>query len=208
MVVEGIARGEEGNIPRLGLLLRQSDRADLRVGEHDLREQTVVDAAHLGGMRNVMRRDFALLNRDVDDFVRSGAVASRVNVRCARLHLRVGDDARAFGCYAGFLQVKPGRVRRATEREEYFLGCHANRFAIMLEGDSFQVAFTPRIHQLRPGKYRHAIAAEHSLQFRRSVRVEVAQNMFAALDQCYFGVETREELGKLHSHRPAAKYNQ
>ena len=104
--------------------------------------------------------------------------------------------------------MKPGRVRRATEREEYFLGCHANRFAIMLEGDSFQVAFTPRIHQLRPGKYRHAIAAEHSLQFRRSVRVESAQDMFAALDHYHLGVETSEELGELDCYCAATEDNQ
>ena len=73
-----------------------------------------------------MNRRFALLNRDVDDFVRPGAIARRENVRRARLHFVVCDDAAVFRFHAGVFQAERRRVRHAAQREQNFLGGNGN----------------------------------------------------------------------------------
>jgi hypothetical protein len=77
-------------LPRgLRFLFRQADERHLRLGEHDGNQQPVIHPARRFRMHDVVRRDFALLDGDVDDFVRPGAIARRENVRRARLHLVV-----------------------------------------------------------------------------------------------------------------------
>jgi hypothetical protein len=44
-------------------------------------------------MRNIMRGYFALLNRYMHDLMRTSAIAGRVDMRSARLHLRIRKDA-------------------------------------------------------------------------------------------------------------------
>ena len=51
-----------------------------------------------------MRGDLALLNGDVHDLVRAGAVAPGENVRRARSHVRVAEDAAVLGLDTGVFE--------------------------------------------------------------------------------------------------------
>ena len=159
-------------------------------------------------MRNVVRGDLALLNRDVHNLMRTGAVARGVNVRRAGLHLRIDHNALLLCSHPRPFQVQPGGVRRSAECEQNFLRRHAKRFALMLKRHPFQSPVAPGIHQPGRGVNCQALAPKNFLQFRRRVRVKIAQDVFAALNDRYFGVKPREELGELDGHRPTAEHDQ
>ena len=61
-----------------------------------------------------MRGDLALLNGEVHDLVWSGAVAPGENVRCARSHVGVTEDAAALGLDAAVLERERSGVRRSA----------------------------------------------------------------------------------------------
>ena len=65
----------------------------------------------------LMRRNFALLHGEMNDFMRPGAIARRVNVRRARLHELIGHDATVLAGDPGSSQVERRRVRHAAQRE-------------------------------------------------------------------------------------------
>ena len=57
-------------------------------------------------MRDIVSGDFTLLDGDVDDLVRPGAIAGGVNVRRAGLHEVVRDDAALLRSDAGLVEVE------------------------------------------------------------------------------------------------------
>ena len=95
-----------------------------------------------------MRRDFALLDGDVDDLMRPGAIARRINVRRAGLHFGIGDDAAVFRFHARVFQIQRRRVRNSAQREQNFLGGNGNRFSVLLERNRFQFSLSLRVQQV------------------------------------------------------------
>jgi hypothetical protein len=85
--------GEIWHVAGKGFLPGEANGRQLWIGEIDRHEQSLIQAAQRLRVRDVMRGDFALLNGDVDDFVRPGAIARRVNVRRAGLHEFIRNDA-------------------------------------------------------------------------------------------------------------------
>ena len=142
------------------------------------------------------------------DVVRSGAIARGVNVRRAGLHPGVGDNPAALARHPGAFQPQRRDVRRASKREQNLFCPHSLRPAVLLERDLFRVRLAPGVEQSCAGENRHALAPEDLFQFCCRVRVKVPQDMFAALDQRHFGVESAEELGELDRDGAAAEDDQ
>ena len=84
-----------------------------------------------------MRGNFALQDREVNNLVRPGAIAGRVNMRRARLHVLVGDDAGPVGSDAGLLKAESSGVRCASEREQNLLRVRLGLSPAVQEGDDF-----------------------------------------------------------------------
>ena len=110
---------------------------------------------------NVVGSDFSLLDGDVNNLVRPGAIARRENMRCARLHLGVRDDAAVLRFHAGFFQIEQGRVWHAAQREENFLGRNGNGFSVVREGDGFQFSLPLRTRDFCVRKNLDALAAKN-----------------------------------------------
>ena len=106
VVIERITRGQIWNIARLRRLFRQADECHLRIGEHDGNQQPVIHPARCVRRGDVVRRNLALLHGEVNNLVRSGAIARRVNVRRAGLHEFVRDNAPVFGFHTGLFQIQ------------------------------------------------------------------------------------------------------
>ncbi len=102
MVVERIARGEKFCPARFRRFFRQPDRCHLRIGEHDRKQQAIIQPARFFWLDHIVRRDFSLRHGDVNDVMRPGAITRRKNVRRAGLHPGVCDDAAIVGFHARF----------------------------------------------------------------------------------------------------------
>jgi hypothetical protein len=117
VVIERITHGQIREAARLRFLFRQSHEGRLWFGENNRNQQPVIHLSPVTRLRKIVRRNLALLNGEVNDFMRPGAIARRVNVRRARLHELIGHDPAALAGDPGSSQVERRRVRHAAQRE-------------------------------------------------------------------------------------------
>src|SRR5271154_1768016 len=75
----------------------------------------------------------------------------------------------------------------------------------MLERNRFQFSFAPRSNKFGICKNFNSFAPENFFDFNSGVRVELFQNMLAALDERDLDAEAREELRELARDSAAAK---
>ena len=207
VVVEWVARGLVRDAPRLGRLFGEADGGDLRVGEHDADQQPILHRARVGGVQHVVRGGFALLDGDVHNLVRAGAVAPGEDVRRAGSHLRVAEDATFVRLDTGVLEGERGGVGRAAQPVKNRLGAHLMPCAVLLVDDHFVVAVLPRVDERAAGVDGDALVAEGGLDRAGDVVVKGAQNIRATLEHGHRDVEPREELGELDRHRAAAEHD-
>ncbi len=103
---------------RPGFLFGEANAGHLRIGEYHIYQQAIINPPRLSWFQDVVNRDFALLNRDVDDLVRPGAIAGGKNMRRTPvLHGIISDDASVFGFHPGGWQIEGGRVWHAPKRK-------------------------------------------------------------------------------------------
>src|SRR5579862_6307699 len=98
-------------------------------------------------MGNIVGGDFALLDGDVNNFVRTSAIAHCIDMRDAGMHAGVCDDARAIRFNPGASEIQRGGIRSAAKGEENFIRRYANGFSALLEYDALRRAFLPGIHE-------------------------------------------------------------
>jgi hypothetical protein len=96
VVVEGIARCEVRNSAFLQFTFEQANRRQLRIGEHHVEQERIVDRFQLLHASGVTGGELALLNRNMDNLHRSRAITRGVDVRRTRL-LPAVDDNLAMG---------------------------------------------------------------------------------------------------------------
>ena len=149
--------------------------------------------------------DFALLDRDVNDLMRPGAIARRVNVRRARLHPRVRDDAPVFVLNAGVFQTERRRVRHPARARKKFPRPATRTFCrrARTKLPSFSAARASRsfvpVKSVMPSRrktFSSSMAASASNSFKICSLRWIERHLDA---------EAREELRELHGHRAAAE---
>ena len=155
-----------------------------------------------------MRRDFSLLHGDVDNLVRAGAIASRVDVRHVSLHSRIRNDPTACGLYAGVFKAQPCGVGLAAQRKQHFISGNSNRLVVVLEGDLLPFAFPPGVEQMRSREQPNAFPAEDTLHYGGGVFVKFLQNVRTALDHSDAHAKTHKELRQLARNRSATQHDQ
>src|SRR5262249_40317349 len=114
MVGEWMAGGQIAARKFLRLFLRESHSGHLWIRENDINQRAIIDAPRPVGIGQIMSRDFSLLHGNMNDFMRSSAVAGGVNMRNIGLHLRVGQDSALFGGNASFGEIQRSDVGCAT----------------------------------------------------------------------------------------------
>ena len=191
------------------LLLRQAHRRHLRIGEHHAGQQPVIHPPPSPRMRDVMRRHLPLLHREMHDLMRPRAIPGRVNVRRAGLHSRVGDDPARLHPDANFLQPQPRRVRASApwRPESPPSPPGAGRCRIQIQSPCCAPCGRPAPAG-SARKSRMPFAPQHFFQRRRRVRVGLAQELPAPLNQRHLHVHPAIELRQFHRHRPAAQNDQ
>ena len=80
--------------------------------------------------------DFALLDSNVHNRIRPGAIARRVNVWQAGLHRRIRFNAPIIQRHINLLQTKPRRIGHAPSRDEYLFSRDAPRAVSMREDNA------------------------------------------------------------------------
>ena len=78
----------------------------------------------------------------------------------------------------------------------------------MLKGNRFQFPFAPCFNQPCACEDLNAFAPEHLFHFNSGVRVKLAQNVPAALDERDLDAKPCEKLRKLARNRAAAKHDE
>src|SRR5260370_1217637 len=81
-------------------------------------QQAVILFRHLVRMSNIVSRNFALLDGDVNNLVEAGAIAGGINVRQACAHVEIGGNASVFELQADFLESKRGDIGNSAERKK------------------------------------------------------------------------------------------
>ena len=98
----------------LQILLARADGGDLRIGEDRVRCQRAIIGTLVALQAGVARRDFALVDRDVDEHVFAGHVADRVDLRIARA------QRRRRRCRSARSNVTPARLETETRRRSAY----------------------------------------------------------------------------------------
>ena len=160
-------------------------------------------------MRDVVRGDFALLDGDVDDLMRPGAIARRVNVRRAGLHFRIGDDPAVV---ASRRRPFASPVRRCSAtrpmREENFLRHGPQNFAMLMERHSLAPSLAEGSSNF--------VSVQTRMPSRRSTfsttAAASASNSRSSCPLRWISVTStsnrRKELRQFDRHRAAAQDNQ
>ena len=203
MVIERIICGQMRDAARLRLLFRQSHESHLGLGENNRNQQPVIHFSPATWLRNVVRCHLALLHGKVNDFMRPGAVACRVNVRSAGLHELIGHNPTTFGGDPGPVKAERRGVWHAPQREQNIPAGNGNNFALVLKGNGFQMSVALRIGEFCVRKNLNPFAPENFFNFHRRIGVELTQDVFAALDERDLDAKAREELRKFAGDRPA-----
>src|SRR5437879_3707080 len=135
MIAEGIARNQVWDVADVRAFLGESDGGNLRLGKNHFGQEPVVHLLHLAGMGDVVRGDFGLLDRDVDDLVQAGAVTGGVDVWNRGLHLRVGRNPVIFELHTNMLKAEPGYIGDSAKSEEDLVGMDADGLLLTFEPD-------------------------------------------------------------------------
>ena len=154
-----------------------------------------------------MRRDFALLNRDVHDLVQPRAISDCVNMRHAALHLAIGDDPSELEFHTDLVQTERRHIGNAAQREKNLFTQHAGRLALMLKKNLLLISQSPCVRELSVRMHGDAFPPEHIFQHGGGIRIHFVQDMRTALDQSDLDAEPREELREFQRHRTAAQHN-
>ncbi len=135
MIVERIARPGIGDIVERGFFFSQADRGNLRFGEDDVGKQAVIHFSHVLGMCDVVSRHFSLLNRNMNYFVRPGAIAHGIDVRNISLHVSIRENRSQRRSHARVFQVEPCDIGDAAQSEENLFRLRCADLAVPLKCD-------------------------------------------------------------------------
>ena len=164
MVAKRIRSGPIGYAPGPARLLVETDAGDLGIREHDFRQQPVVHLPRTIGVRDVVRRDLALLDGDMDDIVRADDISNRKNVALGRSHLRIHHHPPIARGDAGGVQVHAVDIGPPAQRLEDLFRGSAGVPAFMDEVGRFETVRPAESSELRPAEECDSFTTKLGLQ--------------------------------------------
>ena len=134
-------------------------------------------------MQHVMGCRFPLLNGEVNDFVRSGAITCGKNMRYLGPHGCVGMDPAHLVSQSCLVKVQSCHMGLPSETVQDCLCEYCLGFAMLLKGDEFSAPLDPSIHEPGMGEKLHSFFLEGCLQGLCHVFVKCFEHVGASLDQ-------------------------
>ena len=208
VVVEGIGRGDVGNLAFLQLFFGKSGVGDLRVGENNFNQMVFVDGS--GGFpEGVARGGFPLQDGDVNNLVRAGAIACGVDGRVGGALKFIRLDM------PGILEFNPHKFepkisscRLATQGDEERRSPASNAVSALSEA-YLDSAFWQRqnFFNVSFGENMHAVIAQGFFHHLGGSGTGLLKHMATALDDGDLAADALEELRELAGHYATAEHD-